>query len=437
MSLPEPLARDLRRRLAEAQSEARLPSVSAAVARRGDLAFTGAVGDPAPDTDVQYRMGSITKTFTAVLVLQLRDEGLLSLADPLERHLPGTPAGNATVRDLLGHLSGLTQEPPGDFWEAVPGRPGAELLAGIGAEELVLPARRAWHYSNLAYGLLGLVVERIRQVAYAEALRARVLDPLELRRTTYDPVAPYATGYRVHPYADELREEPHADTGAMAPAGQLWSTPSDLACWGSFLAQPTAGVLAPDTVEEMCEPVAIGDPRSWTTGYGLGLQLYRRGERVYAGHGGSMPGFVAGLAVARGEAVAVAAMANAWQGVNAALLALQLAEQVLDDDPQVTPWRPEETPAAFVEVLGSWWYRGVELVLYVRGGRLHLRRASDLTGEGAESFVPEGPDRYRGVDGGDRGELMRVRRDDAGAPVVLDLATWLLTRQLDDPRGGP
>jgi CubicO group peptidase (beta-lactamase class C family) len=437
VSLPEPLAGDLRRRLAETQARARLPSVSAAVARHGDVAFTAGVGDPAPDPDVQYRIGSITKTFTAVLVLQLRDEGLLSLADPLERHLPGTPAGSATVRDLLGHLSGLTREPPGDFWEAVPGRPGAELLAGIGTEELVLPARRAWHYSNLAYGLLGLVVERARRAAYAEVLRARVLDPLGLRRTTYDPVAPYATGYRVHPYADELREEPLADTGAMAPAGQLWSTPTDLVRWGAFLAEPTAEVLAADTVEEMCEPVAIRDPRGWTSGYGLGLQLFRRGERVYAGHGGSMPGYVAGLAVARGEAVAAATMANAWQGVDATLLAIELAAQVLEGDPQVTPWRPAKTPAALRELLGSWWYRGVELVLYVRGGRLLLRTARDVTGEQAAAFVPAGPDRYRGVDGGDRGELLRVRRDGAGTPVVLDLATWLLTRQLDDPRGGP
>ncbi|MDQ3432841.1 MAG: beta-lactamase family protein [Actinomycetota bacterium] len=437
MNLPEPLAGGLRRRLAETQARARLPSVSAAVARRGDVAFTAGVGDPAPDPDVQYRIGSITKTFTAVLVLQLRDEGLLSLADPLERHLPGTPAGSATVRDLLGHLSGLTREPPGDFWEAVPGRPGAELLAGIGTEELVLPARRAWHYSNLAYGLLGLVVERARRAAYAEVLRARVLDPLGLRRTTYDPVAPYATGYRVHPYADELREEPLADTGAMAPAGQLWSTPTDLVRWGAFLAEPTAEVLAADTVEEMCEPVAIRDPRGWTSGYGLGLQLFRRGERVYAGHGGSMPGYVAGLAVARGEAVAAATMANAWQGVDATLLAIELAAQVLEGDPQVTPWRPAKTPAALRELLGSWWYRGVELVLYVRDGRLLLRTARDVTGEQAAAFVPAGPDRYRGVDGGDRGELLRVRRDGAGTPVVLDLATWLLTRQLDDPRGGP
>ena len=437
MNLPEPLAGGLRRRLAETQARARLPSVSAAVARRGDVAFTAGVGDPAPDPDVQYRIGSITKTFTAVLVLQLRDEGLLSLADPLERHLPGTPAGNATVRDLLGHLSGLTREPPGDFWEAVPGRPGTELLAGIGTKELVLPARRAWHYSNLAYGLLGLVVERARGAAYADVLRSRVLDPLGLRRTTYDPVAPYATGYRVHPYADELREEPLADTGAMAPAGQLWSTPTDLVRWGAFFADPTDGVLAADTVEEMCEPVAIRDPQGWTSGYGLGLQLFRRGERVYAGHGGSMPGFVAGLAVARGDKVVAAAAANAWQGVDATLLAVELAEQVVESDPHVTPWAPRETAPVMRDLLGSWWYRGVELVLYVREGRLHLRTAADITGAQAERFAPDGPDRFRGADGSDRGELLCVRRDDAGTPVVLDLATWLLTRRLDDPRGGP
>ena len=81
-------------------------------------------------------------------------------------------------------------------------------------------------------------------------------DPLGMRATTYDPVEPFARGYVVHPWSGTLREESRTDTGAMAPAGQLWSTVADLARWAAFLERPVARVLAPDTVTEMSRPVS-------------------------------------------------------------------------------------------------------------------------------------------------------------------------------------
>lgn len=92
--------RALLHRIAVAQTEGRAPSLTAAVVRGGKAVWTGArtsVEGQVPDENVQYRIGSITKTFTAVLVLRLRDEGALDLSDPLEKHLPGTGAGEATI----------------------------------------------------------------------------------------------------------------------------------------------------------------------------------------------------------------------------------------------------------------------------------------------------------------------------------------------------
>jgi CubicO group peptidase (beta-lactamase class C family) len=436
--LPEDVARTLRRRLAEVQAAHRFPSVSGAVCRDGALAFTHAVGDPPPpEPHVQFRIGSITKTFTAVLVLQLRDEGRLRLDDPLDSHVPGTPFGDRTVRDLLGHLSGLTREPAGDFWEASPGVPAEELLSGLRSAEAVLPSRRAFHYSNLAYGLLGLVVARLRGSPFDEALHARLLRPLALDRTTYLAVPPAATGFRVHPHADVLREEPAPDTGAMAPAGQLWSTPADLVRFGAFLADPDPAVLAPDTLDEMCEPVAMRDPSRWTSGYGLGLQLFRRGDRVLVGHGGSMPGFVAGLAVARADRVAVALCGNAWAGGPLPDVAVDTAVAVLEaDPPSPAPWRPGTAPADALDLTGSWYYRGAPVTVSWRGGRLCLA-VGGAAGERAEPFTPAGPDVFRGLADMNRGERLTVERDEDGRPVVLDVATWRLTRTPDDPRGGP
>ena len=107
--------RALLHRIAVAQSEGRTPSLVATVVRGGKAVWTGArtsVPGHGPDENVQYRIGSITKTFTAVLVLRLRDEGVLDLGDPLEKHVPGTGAGEVTISQLLAHTGGLAAESP-------------------------------------------------------------------------------------------------------------------------------------------------------------------------------------------------------------------------------------------------------------------------------------------------------------------------------------
>src|SRR4051794_39313826 len=125
----EGTARALLRRLAAEQAQSRVPSIVAALVRGGETVWFGARGqvDGKPPTQAtQYRIGSITKTFVAVMVMRLRDEGLLDLLDPLGKHVPGTPVGEVTIAQLLSHASGLTAESPGEWWERTPGFPAAE-----------------------------------------------------------------------------------------------------------------------------------------------------------------------------------------------------------------------------------------------------------------------------------------------------------------------
>src|SRR5690606_22201243 len=127
------------------------------------------------------------------------------------------------------------------------------------------PAGRRHHYSNPGMALLGLVVERTRGAFWFDVLEHEVLRPLGMDRTTYHPKAPHAQGYAVHPYADVVLREPHTDTGAISPAGQLWSTLTDLSRWCRFLLGETGGVLSPATVEEMRHPVLVDDEGGdWT-----------------------------------------------------------------------------------------------------------------------------------------------------------------------------
>ena len=168
---PETLAGTLERAVRARQSE-RLPSVAAAVVRRGETVWSGAVGvasyederDATPDT--QYRVGSITKTFTATAVMQLRDAGLLDLDDRIDEHISELPKGSPTIRRLLAHLSGFQRE-PGEMWVTGEVPTIEDILAAVATYELVLPAARAHHYSNLAYGLLGELVARRGGMPYA------------------------------------------------------------------------------------------------------------------------------------------------------------------------------------------------------------------------------------------------------------------------------
>ena len=413
-----------------------MPSVSTTVFRGGAILWQEALGlagvepDEGATPQHQYRVGSITKTFTAVLVMQLRDAGKLELTTPLRELVREAPAG-PTVADALSHLSGLQREPPGEIWETLVQPDTAELIAGLAEAEQVLAPAYRWHYSNLAYGVLGTVVERVGGDAYANALRERILEPLELRRTTLVPEVPYAQGFFVEPYSDGVRPETHVELPETTAAlGQLWSTVGDLARWGSFLASGHDSVLPRSTLDEMAFVRTMVDHRRWTLAWGLGLELYRRGDHVLAGHGGAMPGFLAGLAVERGERVGAAVLTNSSAGPDPEALAVDLACLALDaNGGDREHWRPDGgAPAELEPLLGRWWSEGRELVFSYRGGRLQARLVGGPEGRDTSWFEPDGDDRWRVREGRELGELLRVVRDEQGVPTKLYLATYPLTR---------
>jgi hypothetical protein len=152
---------------------------------------------------------TITKTFTAVAVMQLRAENKLDLEETLDRYLPVRAHGTLTIRRMLAHASGLQREVPGEVWETLEfPRSTDELLGKLEEAELVLAPGERWHYSNLAYTLLGEVVARLSGMPYEEYVEQRVLEPLGLTRTSFSPVAPTAIAYSTEPYTDVVHREP-------------------------------------------------------------------------------------------------------------------------------------------------------------------------------------------------------------------------------------
>lgn len=451
--LPE-TRRALLHRLAVAQVEGRAPSMMGAVVRDGRAVWTaarGAVGGQQPHRTVQYRIGSLTKTFVAVLVFRLRDEGLLRLDDPIGRYVDGTPVPQATIAQLLSHSSGLTAEPRGPWWERTDGGLRPEPADLFGERPQRLPSGRRHHYSNPGYALLGALVERLRGGrAWHEVLAHEVLEPLGMSATTTRPRPPHADGWAVHPWADAVLPEPAPDTGLMGPAGQLWSTVDDLCRWAAFLLRGDDRVLCTASVAEMRTPAVPPEDEDWAGGYGLGLQLVRRaprtrragaqptpGGRVLAGHTGSMPGFLASLWLDADEDIAGIALANCTSGPAISAVAADLLETVAEREPRIPePWRPLPGPldTELLALTGPWYWGARPFILRLAAERsLEL---APLAGAGRSSRFRAEPDgTWTGLDGYYAGETLRVVRTEDGTVSHLDLGTFVFTRGPYEPAG--
>ena len=417
-------ARLLLARTARVQRDGRAPSLVAGVVRDGGLAWSAGRGDVAePHTDVQYRLGSISKTVTAIAVLRLRDEGRVHLDDPLDRHVTGTPLGDRTVGQLLAHVAGAAAESPGEWWERAPGGSLADL--GLGAEHVVLGAARRFHYSNLGFGLLGELVARLRGRSWEDVVRTEVLQPLGMTRTTPRPVAPAAEGRAVHPWADVVLPEPEHDAGVMAAAGQLWATLADLGRFAAFLLGDTGGVLDAATLEEMTVPAGVDSSAPGWSAYGLGLQVLRVDGRTLVGHGGSMPGFLAGVFVDPEEQTGAVSLANTTAGLDPLLPGL-LADLRTAEPRVVEAWTPSAPPVPLA-TLGVWfWGPGPHLLRALPGGLLHLGPLPGRAGR-ASRFAPRDDGTWVGLDGYYAGEPLRIADDH------LDVGTFVFTRTPYDP----
>lgn len=439
-SVTETTARHLLVTLAHEQVNARAPSLVAAVLRDGDLVWWGSRGrvvraesQQAPTADTQYRVGSITKVMTAILVLQLRDEGALALSDRLDVHLPGIAFGARTLRELLSHSSGMPAEPPGPWWERSPGVPFATLAAALDEGGAPFEPGQEFHYSNVGYALLGEVVARHRATSWMAALESHLLTPLGMLRTTYDAQPPAAEALSVDPFSGVLTHEPTHDAGAMAPAGQLWSTAGDLCRLAAFLAEPDPSVLAPTSVREMTVG-HTGSPDGAAGGsYGLGLRLSVDDGRLYVGHTGSVPGFLAGLFVDRARGTAAVCLANAGSGVRGETFPLRLLSVLEDHEPSLPePWLPStQLPDLVHGLLGLWHWGNMAVTMSHEDGALVVR---SLGGADAwTTFSLRDDQRIVGATGYFAGEtLTAVRRAD-GSVGHLECATFIFTRVPYDP----
>ncbi|AKU16073.1 serine hydrolase domain-containing protein [Luteipulveratus mongoliensis] len=434
-----PAAPFLSDRLAKEQAQQRLPSITAALLRDGDVAWAGAVGTidgraggetATPDT--QYRIGSITKTLVAVEVMRLVADGSVRLTDPIGRHLPelADRLDGVTVLALLTQSSGLQAETTGSWWERSPGVSWDDLQPSI---RLVHNPGRRFHYSNIGFAVLGRLIETTRGRGWFEVVRDEILDPLGMARTSYDAVAPSAPGLAVHSLADLIHHEPSQDTGAMAPAGQVWSTVGDLCRWAAFLHGGNDAVLPDDLRLSMHAPAVVYDApgQPWVRAYGIGLDVFNRDGTHYIGHGGSMPGFqgVVRVDVETGDGIALLTNSTGGPGPT---ITWDLVDLLEEHDPRpVEAWHADPDAPASAGLVGHWHWGPRRFDLRSAPGGELVLTMNDGVGTWSR-FVPQDDGTWLGQDDYWAGEVLRAHGP-AERAAYLDLGSFRLTRDPYDP----
>lgn len=327
-----------------------VPGIAYGVIIDGKLAHAGTAGlrdiesnAPVDSTSV-FRIASMTKSFTALSILKLRDDGMLSLDDPAERYVPElralsyptTDSPRLTIRHLLSHSEGFPEDNPwGDQQlNRTDDEMAAMMRSGIPFSN---PPGIAYEYSNYGFAILGRIVARVSGQPYATYLREKILEPLGMHSTTMEaaqvPASRLARGYR---WEDERwKLEPPLPDGSFGAMGGMLTSIDDLARWVGFLmgawpprSDPDVGPVSRASVREMQQLWRIRPARVTHTGgrdvltvlgYGYGLRISQTCDFDYVvAHSGGLPGYGSQMRWLPNYGIGIIALGNltytSWDG---------------------------------------------------------------------------------------------------------------------------
>lgn len=344
-----------------------------------------------------FRMASITKQFTAAVILQLVDEGRISLDDPLSRFFPDypSPGAGATVRQLLNHTSGIQSYTFIPGWWADPAKTNrpyttAEMIAQFRDQPVTAQPGEAWLYNNSGYVLLGAIIELKTGMPWYQAVEERIARPLGLSSVTYErsgkTVPGLALGYIEESGRRQLARPMHMSVPHAA--GGLVGTVGDLAKWGSALHH--GRVVSPALYQEMIRPTQLRS--GMTEPYGLGLALYNIRGHAAIGHAGGFFGYNTDSAYVPADDLFIAVFANSDEpATSPEILLRRLAALALGKPhPEL---RPVKLDRRLLEpLLGTYSADdgSPSRRFFVREGRLYTARGSESE---YEAF-PAGDDRF-------------------------------------------
>jgi len=289
---------------------------SALVARDGKVIFAKGYGLANAELDVpntpqtKFRLGSITKQFTAAAILLLQERGKLSVQDPICKYFESCPGAwsEVTIHHLLSHTGGIpnfTSFPDYQPKMMMPVTP-QEMIGRFKDKPLDFKPNEKWSYSNSGYFLLGYIIEKVAGESYESFLQKNIFQPLRLTSTGYDLHGPIlknrATGYSL--VKGKMVNSEYLDMTQPFSAGSLYSTVEDLFAWNEALY--SGKLLSAKSLEAMTTPVKNG------YGYGLGIQT--KSGRKMISHGGGINGFSTFIARYADEKITLVVLRNADYG---------------------------------------------------------------------------------------------------------------------------
>ena len=250
--------------------------------------------------DTKFRIASHSKLFTATSIMQLREQGKVRLDDPVSQHLPwfglkpaGEDDGAVTIEQLLTHSSGLPRE-AGEHWVTGEFPTSEQVRALMSDRQAAFAPSVRWKYSNLAYTIAGMVVEKASGMKWADYVQTNIFAPLGMTGSSVDrDVEGMAVGYGNRRPGSEREVFPFTDARGMAAATGMTSTVPDLARFVSaqFRTGPRGGnrILSGGSLREMHRVRSLEN--NWNSGNGIGFAGRRINNRLWLGHGGGYPGY--------------------------------------------------------------------------------------------------------------------------------------------------
>ncbi len=357
--------------------------LSIGVARAGKVLIAKGYGfadlefDVRADAETLFRIGSVTKQFTAALVMSYVEQGNLALDDEISKYVPTFPmqGKHVTVEQLLTHTSGIpSYTDQGEAWRAKwpLELTHDELLGIVAGKPFDFEPGTQWAYNNTAYYMLGMIVEKVSGLPYEEALATELLEPLGLGRTRRDSntdlVKNRAQGYTLAGPGLVVNDQV-LGTNQPGAAGFLLSTGSDLVRWQ--MALTSGNVVSSESFARMTTPTVLQSGKS--TGYGFGLAIDEFAGKRRIQHGGGIFGFNSMLLWIPDDDLHVAVVSNG-EPLSSAKIADEITLAVLGI--AKPPIRDEPVPAERMELLAGE-YRieaiGLDARVFVRDGKLHLQ----------------------------------------------------------------
>ncbi|MCC6718482.1 MAG: beta-lactamase family protein [Acetobacteraceae bacterium] len=386
------------------------------------------LGTGAPATsDTVYAVGSITKLFTATLLMQLRDAGKLRLDDPVQDILPEVPVPRRhpghppiTLRHLVSHTSGLAKDSPVGYWDSVEFPPVERLMSELANTEQPYPPGVQWKYSNLGIALLGYALSRVGGAAWEDAIAARIMAPLGMSASA-PKLAAAQRAHLAKGYARPTGDWPptllaHQDLGGISAGGSMHATAPDMAKLVAAQFGDASPVLAGASVAEMHRPIWVAPDWSW--GQGIGWRIRRTPQcDTRVEHGGGVHGFTCRVLVSVPDQLGVVVFTNGSDGnvgVDLTNHALDLLVPVARRIAARAAVKPAPMPVEWDRYLGRYrWVLG-DMEIVRRDGQL-VMLAPDGEGTETVALVPDGAHAFRLSGSQVRGELLRFVPDNAGA----------------------